>query len=111
MARFVTIGYGDAEGYERTDQQLLDAAHADDARQRKAGVVMGVAGVPVQVRNPSGAGVERSEGPYGRAPLPLAGFSIIEADSLDEAVEIAGRAPCAIAEGVVEVWPLLDTPG
>ena len=38
--------------------------------------------------------------------LPVAGFAIIEADTLAEAVEIVSRTPCAVAQGVVEVWPL-----
>ena len=32
MARFITIGYGDQEGYDRTDATVRDAAHAHDAR-------------------------------------------------------------------------------
>jgi len=39
-----------------------------------------------------------------------AGFAVIDAASLAEAVEIASRAPRAVAHGVVEVWPLQETP-
>ena len=38
--------------------------------------------------------------------LPLAGFAIIEAVNLAEAVDIVLRTPCAVMDGVVEVWPL-----
>jgi hypothetical protein len=31
MARFVTIGYGEREGYDRTAVLVRDAAHAYDA--------------------------------------------------------------------------------
>ena len=31
MAKFVTIGYGDRDGYDRTDQSVRDAAHAHPA--------------------------------------------------------------------------------
>jgi hypothetical protein len=47
-------------------------------------------------------------GPFMSAGLPLAGFGIIEAETIDEAVELASRTPCAVAQGVVEVWPLLE---
>lgn len=110
MAMFITIGYGDREGYDRTDPAARDAAHAHDERLRRAGTVMGVAGAPVQVRNQDGAGVRTERGPFLQSPLPLAGFALIEADSLDEAVEIASHTPCAVAHGVVEVWPLQPTP-
>ena len=52
VARFVTIGYGDQEGYDRTDATVRDEAHAHDARLHAAGAVMGIAGSPVQVRKP-----------------------------------------------------------
>ena len=35
------------------------------------------------------------------------GFAVIEADSLEEAVGLVSQTPCAVAQGVVEVWPLL----
>jgi hypothetical protein len=56
VAKFVTIGYGDEEGYDRTAVAARDQAHADDARWRESGAEMGVAGSPVQVRNHDGAG-------------------------------------------------------
>ncbi len=38
--------------------------------------------------------------------LPIAGFAVIEADSLEHAIELVAQTPCAVAHGVVEVWPL-----
>ncbi|BCJ74856.1 hypothetical protein CS0771_44000 [Catellatospora sp. IY07-71] len=64
MARFVTIGYGSREGYDRTDPALRDAAHAHDDRLR----------------------------------------------ALEEAVQLVSASPCAVAHGVVEVWPLQESP-
>jgi hypothetical protein len=71
---------------------------------------MGIAGRPVQVRNHDGTGVEMSEGPFLRSDLPIAGFAVIEAASLEEAVSLVSQTPCAVAHGVVEVWPLESTP-
>ncbi|NGY60256.1 transcription initiation protein [Lentzea sp. NEAU-D13] len=104
--KFVTIGYGEREGYDRTDQAVRDEAHAHDERLREAGVEMGIAGSPVQVRNPDNAGTTVEEGAFLRSALPVAGFAIIEAASLDEAVKLVANTPCAVAHGVVEVWPL-----
>ena len=42
--------------------------------------------------------------------LPVAGFAVIEAADLAEAIEIVSRTPCAVAHRVVEVWPLEQTP-
>ena len=71
---------------------------------------MGVAGVPVQVRNHDGAGVRVSDGSFMSSELPIAGFAIVEAADRDEAVRLVEDSPCAVAHGVVEVWPL-EPPG
>ncbi|MFI6096136.1 YciI family protein [Lentzea sp. NPDC051213] len=83
---------------------MRDDAHAHDARLRAAGA--GIAGAPVQVRNHDGAGTSVVNGAFLSAALPIAGFAIIEAASVEEAVELVAKTPCAVAHGVVEVWPL-----
>ena len=106
MPLFVNIGYGDRESYERTDPAVREAAHAHDAHLRDEGAIMGAADSPVQVRNHGAAGVETTDGPFLSAGLPVAGFMLIEAPSLEAAVEMVACTPCAVADGVVEVWPL-----
>lgn len=110
MAKFLTIGYGDEAGYRRTAAPLRDAAHAHDAALRDAGAWIGVAGSPVQVRNPQSRGVQVTPGRYAGSDLPVAGFALIEADSLQDAVAAVAKTPCAVACGVVEVWPVQDMP-
>lgn len=106
MPKFLTIGYGDQAGYDRTSQSVRDAAHAQDTKLRSEGALMGIAGAPVQVRNPEAAGAETREGPFMSSALPIAGFAVIEAADLAEAVKKISGVPCAVAHGVVEVWPL-----
>jgi hypothetical protein len=106
MPKFVTIGYGDRAGYDRTPQAIRDTAHAHDEMLQKRGVLMGIAGTPVQVRNHEGENVQTKVGAFLVSPLPVAGFAIIEAPSMAEAVRLVSQTPCAIAYGVVEVWPL-----
>ena len=110
MPKFVTIGYGDQQGYDRTPADVRDAAHAHDAELQKRGAVMGIAGRPTQVRNPDAAGVQVTQGAFLSAPLPVAGFAIIEAADLAAAIAMVAKAPCAVAHGVVEVWPLDPPP-
>lgn len=106
MPKFITIGYGDREGYDRTAKTVRDAAHAHDEVLQKSGVLMGIAGRPVQVRNHQAKEVQTEDGPYMAAQLPIAGFAVIEAPTMAEAIKIVSQTPCAIAYGVVEVWPL-----
>jgi hypothetical protein len=106
MPKFITIGYGDRAGYDRTPQPVKDAAHAQDAKLVADGALVGIAGTPVQVRNPDAAGVETRDGPFMSSSLPIAGFAVIEAADLAEAIDKVSHVPCAVAHGVVEVWPL-----
>lgn len=62
MPKFITVGYGDREGYERTPEPIRNAAHAHDAKLQKQGVVMGIAGRAVQVRNPEAKGGQYDDG-------------------------------------------------
>ncbi len=108
MPRFVTIGYGDRAGYDRTPPDIRQAAHDHDAVLAQRGVVMGIAGTPVQVRNPEDRGTETQTGPYLSSDLQVAGFAIMEARDMDEAIALAAKSPCAVAHGVIEVWPLSE---
>lgn len=108
MPKFVTIGYGDRAGYDRTPRPVRDAAHAQDAKLQSEGAVIGMAGTPVQVRNPEARGMETRDGPFMSSALPIAGFAIIEATDLADAIEKVSLVPCAVAHGVVEVWPLKE---
>jgi len=106
MPMFVTIGYGDREGYDRTPSNVRNSAHAHEEELCRAGALMGVAGAPVQVRNPGGSHAQTESGPFMSSALPVAGFAVIEAADIAEAIKIVSRATCAVAHGVVEVWPL-----
>jgi hypothetical protein len=106
MPTFITIGYGDEAGYHRLSDDRRRAAHARDDEISASGALIGRAEDPVQVRNPDGAGVRIEPGPFLRSALPIAGFAVIEAEDLDAAIERVSRTPCAMAHGVVEVWPL-----
>lgn len=110
MPKFITIGYGAPADYDRTPRPVRDAAHAQDAKLRSEGAVMGIAGTPVQVRNPDALGMETLHGPFMSSALPVAGFAVIEAADLAEAIEKVSQVPCAVAHGVVEVWPLNEAP-
>jgi hypothetical protein len=68
--------------------------------------LMGMAGTPVQVRNTNAAQVETTDGPFMTSSLRVAGFAIVEASNMAEAIDQVSRTPCAVAHGVVEVWPL-----
>ena len=108
MPKFVTIGYGDQAGYDQTTPEVRDAAHANDAKLKQRGALIGIAGSPVQVRNSDAKGVETEKKQFMSSVLPIAGFAVIEATDLAEAIDLISGSPCAVAHGVVEVWPLQE---
>lgn len=108
MAKFLTIGYGDEVGYQQTEESVRAAAHEHDSWLLARGAIVGIAGTPIQVRNPGASGVRTQSGAFLRSDLPIAGFAIIDAADTDEAVRLVSGTPCAVANGVVEVWPLLS---
>ena len=109
MPKFLTIGYGDQDGYDQIADDLKARAHAHDAWLIERGAVIGIAGPPVQVRNSEDKGIETQSAAYLRSDLPVAGFALIEAADTDEVVQLVAKTPCAIAFGVVEVWPLSES--
>jgi hypothetical protein len=48
-----------------------------------------------------------TDGPFAEVKEYLAGFYLVECDTVEQAVELAARVPDAAA-GEVEVWPVLD---
>lgn len=108
MPRFVTIGYGDEAGYNQTSPEVRQAAHAHDRELAEAGALIGIARMPTQVRNPDAKGVQTESAAFMSSPLPVAGFAIVEAADLNEAIRMVEQSPCAVAHGVVEVWPLVE---
>jgi hypothetical protein len=49
-----------------------------------------------------------TDGAFVEAKEHIGGFMLVEADELDEALEIAARIPAARMGGVVEVRPLVE---
>jgi hypothetical protein len=51
-----------------------------------------------------------TDGPFAETREQLAGYFLVEANTLDEAIGIAARIPMA-RKGTVEVRPVIDIPG
>lgn len=81
---------------------------ASDAVIRNRGNLMSAVQPKVtSVRNWDG-NLEITEEPFTQKTLPLAGFSVIEAESLKEVIEMVSNTPCARARGVIEIRAFWD---
>jgi hypothetical protein len=66
--------------------------------------------VATTVRLDAGGDVVTTDGPFAETKEHLAGFYVIEAKDLDEAIQVAARVPSA-AFGAIEVRPVAAGPG
>ena len=97
---------------DSTEEEVMWVAHEDFTRDMEAvgRVVHGKALHPsdtaTTVRCRKGA-MFTSDGPFCQTGEQLAGFYLIEASDLDEAIETAANVPCA-SSGSIEVRPVVD---
>ena len=108
QSRDIWEGFTDAE---RADGYGVYAALTDDlAASGELIVAEALADRSLARRLPATEEGFPSDGPFAEAKELLAGFFLIECDSIDRALEIAARVPEAPL-GLVEVRPILTYSG
>ena len=104
--KFLILAYGDEKDWKRLSKSEQDALLAQDEVLRNRGdVVAALENAPAFVRAWDGTPTV-TRGPFASSPVPLAGFGIIEAESLEEVVRLVKDSPCARAGGAVEIRPI-----
>jgi hypothetical protein len=95
------------EAWERHSAEEQQAIYTDYRELTETrGVTPGLqlepaeAGVTVRVRDGE---LLRTDGPFAETKEAIAGYLVYEADSLEQAVELAGRIPAARLGGAIEV--------
>ena len=106
--KFLCLAYGDENGWNSLNEGEKNEALSYDKVIRDRGNLMSAVRPKVtSVRNWDKK-LEITEEPYARHKLQLAGFSVIEAESLYEVIELVSNTPCARAKGVIEIRPFWD---
>jgi hypothetical protein len=109
--KFLCLAYGDEDGWNSLSEEEKREALAQDAVIRDRGNVMSaVQRTVTSVRNWDG-NLEVDNEPLARNELPLAGFSVIEAENVQEVIELVSSTPCARANGVIEIRPFWNLVG
>lgn len=101
--RFLCLAYGDGKDWNalsRKEQEELLAA--DEVIRRRGALMAAVEPQATVVRAWDGRPDVTHES-FAAASVPLAGFSVIEAEDLDEVVRLVANTPCARARGAIEV--------
>ncbi len=105
--KFLCLAYGDGKDWEALSEEKRNELLAQDEVIRNRGGLVAAIGEPTVVRAWDGT-PSTSAGPFALGAAPLVGFSVIEADSLDEVVRLVAGTPCAVARGAIEIRPFLD---
>ena len=100
----------DADGQEIEDQAGMQALEAWDDEMKKRGILVG-GGALQPVRETTTLRVRDGEllvtdGPFAETKEQIAGYSVLECASLDEAIEVSSRHPTA-KFGTFELRPYL----
>ena len=109
--KFLCLAYGDEDGWNSLSEGEKREVLAQDAVIRDRGNLMSAVQPNVtSVRNWD-RNVEVTSEPFAQHDLPLAGFSVIEAESLDEVIRLVSNTPCARGKGVIEIRAFWDLGG
>ena len=109
--KFLVLAYGAEEDWKAlTDEERKELLAADEVMKARGDTVAAVSTAAATVTAWDGTPhVEhRTVAPL---PAPLAGFGIIEAADLDEAVRLVKDTPCARARGYVELRAITHLSG
>jgi hypothetical protein len=109
--KFLCLAYGDEAGWYSLSEEERREVLAQDAVIRDRGNLMSAVQTKVTSVKNWNRNLEVSDEPYAQHQLPLAGFSVIEAESLNEVIELVSNTPCARARGVIEIRSFWDLSG
>ncbi len=107
--KFLCLAYGAESDWQALSESEQNALLAQDEVIRRRGGITAAVKPATTVRNWKGSSLETRAGPFANAPIPLAGFGLIEARDLDEAIGLVSKTPCAVGRGAVEIWPIAES--
>ncbi len=104
--KFLCLAYGEEEDWNALSPERQKELLAQDEVLRQRGDTVAAVSLQVTtVRAPDGT-LQVSSAPYALPRTPLAGFAILEAADIDEAVRLVTGTPCVQAGGRVELRPI-----
>ncbi|SFM56316.1 Uncharacterized conserved protein [Variovorax sp. OV329] len=107
--KFLCLAYGDEAGWNRLSASDKDEVLAADAAIRARGDFMSAVRAEVRTVTNWDRSPRLSDAPYATHTLPLAGFSVIEAETFEEVHRLVEGTPCARAGGYIEIRALWET--
>jgi hypothetical protein len=101
--KFFCLAYGDARDWSALSKEKQDELLKQDEVLRKRGALMAAVKPSVTTVSAWDGSPNVRDSRFAISDLPLAGFSVIEADSLEEVIQLVSGTPCARAKGAIEI--------
>lgn len=106
--KFLCLAYGSEADWKRLSKDEQTELLANDEVLKERGDSVAAVTSRVTTVTNWGHDLKTKDEPFARIAHPLAGFSIIEAKDLEEAIALVANTPCARANGAIEIRPFWD---
>ena len=105
--KFLCLAYGAEKDWKALPKAEQDVLLAQDEVLRERGALM-AAVEPVVTTVTAWSGTPNiTANTFARSSVPLAGFSVIEAENAEQAASLVANTPCARAKGAIEIHPIM----
>ncbi|MEJ2653327.1 MAG: YciI family protein [Gammaproteobacteria bacterium] len=106
--KFLCLAFGDEDGWNSLSENEKQEVLAQDEVIRNRGNLMTAIKQEVTTVKNWDKNLEVENSATARGGLPLAGFSVIEANNVEEVITMVSNTPCARAKGYIEIRPFWD---
>lgn len=104
--KFLCLAYGAEKDWLALTKQQQEEYLANDKVLHDRGATMAAVQISVTTVTAWDGTPKTTPTSFAQSSVPLAGFSIIEAADMNEAVSLVANTPCARAKGAIEIRPL-----
>ena len=101
--KFLCLAYGDEKDWVALTQEERDTLLRRDEELRDKGALMTAVGPDVTTVRAWDGTPTTERRPFPDLQAALAGFAIIEAADVEEAIRLVAATPCARAKGAIEI--------
>ena len=105
--KFLCLAYGAEKDWNDLSKSEQDTLLVQDEAIRKRGTLMAAVRTSATTVRAWDGTPTITEGSFTDTTVPLAGFSVIEADDINEVIRLVANTPCARAKGAIEIRPIL----
>jgi hypothetical protein len=106
--KYLCLAYGDEKDWKALTKNEQEELLAQDEVLRQRGDLVAAVETTATIVRAWDGRPTTADGTFANSRIPLAGFSIIEADDEEEVIELVADTPCARAGGAVEVHPIAE---